>query len=91
MGTQPRVPTIYVLSKNKKNIKNFHLKISFSKAEIFSCVLYTKACFRNVIGMKKKSSCKHVLVLNIYPLISHFIKVKMWFTGIYIYYFSHFC
>ena len=33
------VPTIYVLSKNKKNIKNFHLKII-----IFTAVKYCHVC-----------------------------------------------
>ena len=34
------VPTTYVLSKNKKNIKIFQLKIFISTAKIIYCILH---------------------------------------------------
>ena len=43
-----RVPTIYVLSRNMKNIRIFYLKIFiFFSGKIFS--IFEKACFRNGI------------------------------------------
>ena len=43
------MPKIYVLSKNKKNIKKFHLKINiFFNREILLYIAW--ACFRNVLS-----------------------------------------
>ena len=39
--------TIYVLSRNMKNIRSFYLKIFIFGGEIFS--IFEKACFRNNI------------------------------------------
>ena len=39
-----RVPTIYVLSKNKNIIKNFHLKIIFFTAVKYCCILHGRVC-----------------------------------------------
>ena len=38
------VPTIYVLSKNKKNIKNFHLKINIFTAVKYCSILHGQFC-----------------------------------------------
>ena len=40
MGTRYRVPTINVLSKNKKNITFFHLKIIIFTAVKNRCILH---------------------------------------------------
>ena len=39
-----RAPTIYVLSKNKKNIKNFHLKVNIFTALKYCCILHGCVC-----------------------------------------------
>ena len=41
-----RVPTVYVLSRNKSNIRIFYLKIFIFGGKIIS--VFEKACFRNV-------------------------------------------
>ena len=40
----PRVPTIYVLSKNKNKITFFHLKITFFTIVKYFCILHGHIC-----------------------------------------------
>ena len=44
------MPTIYVLSKNKKNITNFHLKILFLQPWKIA-IFYMGMFFRNVYDL----------------------------------------
>ena len=45
MGTRfLRVPTINVLSKNKKNIKTIHLKMNIFTAVKYCCILHGRVC-----------------------------------------------
>ena len=41
------VPTINVLSKNKKNIKKYILKINIFTAVKYCCILHGRVCVRN--------------------------------------------
>ena len=67
-----RVPTIYVLSKNKKNIvypckpQFFYIKVGFKGVKIIL------ACFRDVSRNKKN---------NIYPCKPQFYKIKSGVQG----------
>ena len=47
-----RVPTINVLSKNKKNIKNFHLKMNICTAVKYCCILNGRVCVMTILHLK---------------------------------------
>ena len=56
---------MYVLSKNKKNIKNFQLKIEFFTASCkSSCILHGRVCVMYQIESNKKIYIIILLFLN---------------------------
>ena len=60
--TTSDVPTIYVSSKNMKNIKIFQLKFSILKAQ--KCLFIAWASFRNVKSCRKYDICCIFAVQN---------------------------
>ena len=62
-----RVPTIYVLSKNKKNVSFFHLKITIFTAVKYCSILHGHVC---VMYLKTKT---HVSFAVTAKLISVFV------------------
>ena len=58
MGT--RVPTIYVLSKNKKNIKNFQMKFIIFTAENICSILHGRV----ILAKMFDSSIQRDLVIR---------------------------
>ena len=66
-----RIPTIYVLSKNKKNITIFHLKIIIFTAVKNCCILHGRVfviirCSDSYCYRKKSSSFLNDLHIQIY-------------------------
>ena len=59
-----RVPTIYVLRKNKKNITIFHLKIIILTAVKYSTISHGHVCVMLYIRMSEKSSKRIISLIK---------------------------
>ena len=58
-----RVPTINVLSKNKQNIRFFHLKIIVFTAVKYCCILHGRVCVMIACGKKRVNELVDVMSL----------------------------